>query len=110
MKNRTNGAAPQAAKTTHTNYHRPTARRLKISPAFEKILEDDRLKRMAIYRANEAGFNAKRKQLTIEIGLDDYGLLCAGAAYHDTTVEELIAAWLNETVCDWSNNSFIFED
>jgi hypothetical protein len=103
VKNTTNGATPRAAKTT------PALQIVKRSKGIESVLAADRREREAFYAANEAEFLSATKQLTIKIGLSEYGLLCSGAAHHDTTVEELISAWLDETVCDWSNNYFALE-
>jgi hypothetical protein len=100
MKNRTsNGAANRTAEIT-------TTRRTEL----ESILEKDRQEREAEFAANEARFNARTKQLTVEIGLHEYGLLCAGAVHHETTVEELLAAWLNVCISEWANNSFLLRD
>jgi hypothetical protein len=51
-----------------------------------------------------------RKKITIEIGADTYGYLCAAGVVHDGTPEDVAAAFLDERVSDWTNDDYYLDD
>jgi hypothetical protein len=107
MKNRTNGAAPQAAKATMTTLDKPLGRRGKtVRDVVDELAAERDKARLAKEEANADAYNGCTKKLTIEVSPNVYGMLAGGAVHHAVTVEGLVSALVCANVCDWQNNAF----
>jgi|ERR1035441_4419426 hypothetical protein len=107
MKNKTNGTAPRAAKTTTTKPAK-TLMELRLE-SFRRIDAEDR-KRAAKEKAASARRYRATKTLTVTVSADIYGFLYAAAVIHDATPEIIASAFLEQQITEWANADFMLED
>ena len=108
MKNKTNGTAPRASKTTTTKPAK-TLRELRLIETFRRIDAEDPKRRAKEKEAIARRYRAK-KTLTVTVSADIYGFLYAAAVIHDATPEIIASAFLEQQITEWANADFMLED
>jgi hypothetical protein len=103
MKNRTNGAALRAAKTTSRN--KPARMTF-----LDRVLLADDLEHRAVLKAANERRRKAGKAITVNVSADVYGFLCAAGVIHGGTPEECAAEWMEQNMNEWANSDFLLED
>src|ERR1035441_4806581 len=107
MKNKTNGTARRAAKTTTTKPAK-TLRELRIE-SFRRIDAENPERKAKEEAAPKRRYKAT-KTLTVTLSADIYGFLYAAAVINDTSPEIVTSAFLQQRITEWANNDFMLED
>jgi hypothetical protein len=107
MKNKTNGTARGAAKTTK-NKPGKTLGELRIE-SFQRMDPEHRKRRAKEEAASTRRYGAT-KTLTVTVSADIYGFLYAAAVIHDATPEIIASAFLEQQITEWANADFMLED